>query len=174
MTVSDISRIIVQRSQSFGLRSSAAFFIMENVSWGLFRWGECDLLICSKALYLTDIEVKTSISDLKADFLKKKWKPNHYKGKAFIRDIKYHYYAIPEELQTRATPILEEHRPNSGIIIVSRKLRCAESDYYTESCKTLKKAKANSKAKALAQNKLLNLARLSMFRYWRDDGKLQV
>jgi hypothetical protein len=167
LTASEIVRIIVGRSNRFSLRGSNVFFLMENVSWGLFNWGEVDLLVCSKALYLTDIEVKVSISDLNADFQKKKWDETHRKGKSFLKDIKHHYYAIPKELVDRAVPIIEEFRPNSGIIIVNKVLRDGLSKHYAEFCQVKKTAKANSKAKPMKPNSIINLARLAMFRYWR-------
>ena len=170
IAASEIARIIVERSSRFGLRGSNVFFLMENVSWGLFRWGECDLLVASKALYLTDIEIKVSISDLRADFVKRKWDSEIREGKSFLKDIKYHYYAIPMELKDRAIPIIEECRPNSGIIVVRKTLvGDGPSAYYTEGCQIKKQAKANGKAKPMKEKNLLNLARLSMFRYWRND-----
>ncbi len=163
MTASDMARIIVEKSGRFSLRGSNVFFLMENVSWGLFNWGEVDLLVCSKALYLTDVEIKLSISDLRADFRKRKWRSNRFKA-----DIKHHYYAVPKEIEVRAISVIEQHRPNSGIIVVEKKL-CGSggNEYHIESCRVLKQSKANNKAKAFPGDKLINLARLSMFRYWR-------
>ena len=168
MNESIISRIIVQRSSLFSLRSSGVYFLMRNVSWGLFCWGEVDLLVCSKALYLTDIEIKTSIIDLKADFRKKKWGTNHLVNKEFLKDIKYHYYAIPEELSDKAISIINEFKPNSGILIIKRVLKNSGGGYYIESCRVEKRAKANKLAKPMKTENVINLARLAMFRYWRD------
>jgi len=157
LTAKDIAWTIVNRSKRFALRSSNVFFLMENVSWGLFNWGEVDLLVCSKALYLTDIEIKTSISDLKADFKKKKWGV----WGNFKRDIKYHYYAIPEDLYDKAKIIIDKHQPNSGIIVVKR-------NRFDTSCKIVKKAVASKLAKPMKERNIINLARLAMFRHWRD------
>lgn len=41
--------------------------IVPNVSWGLGLRCECDLLIVSQRRYATEIEIKVSKSDIKAD-----------------------------------------------------------------------------------------------------------
>ncbi len=158
LTAKDIAWTIVNRSKRFELRSSNVFFLMENVSWGLFGWGEVDLLVCSKTMYLTDIEIKLSLNDLRADFKKNKWKI----WSGFTTDIKYHYYAIPEDLYDKAKIIIDEHQPNSGIIVVKR-------NGINTSCKVVKKAVASKLAKPMKEKNMINLARLAMFRYWRAD-----
>lgn len=162
----DIANILVRCYGPCSLRASRAKFIMENVSFGLFRWGEVDLLVCSKSGYLTDIEIKTSISDLKADFRKKKWIDPYYR-----RDVKYHYYAIPEQLKDKAIELIEENQPKSGIILVKHELvdKGGVSDYYSDNAWCIKNAKMSKEARALRDKDFINLARLAMFRYWRNN-----
>lgn len=74
-----------------------------------FRY-ELDLLVFSPAGYATEIEIKTSMSDLKADFKKR-----------FQHDsslIKYLYFAIPLDMAYKAEPLITEAHPRAGIIIV--------------------------------------------------------
>lgn len=70
---------------------------------------EADLFVISKSRYATEIEVKLTLSDWKADFKKKKH--------ATLKWIKYFYYAIPEEL---ADKIPNEVDPRYGIIVCSQ------------------------------------------------------
>ena len=44
--------------------------IVPNISWG-FKIHECDMLVIRQTNYAVEIEIKRSISDLKADFKKK-------------------------------------------------------------------------------------------------------
>ena len=60
--------------------------IVCNVYFGLLKY-EADMLVMNKTGYLTEIEIKRSLSDLKADF-SKKHKHNDKKIKAF-------YYCVP-------------------------------------------------------------------------------
>lgn len=79
-----------------------------NVSWGLLNH-EADMLVMSKAGYLTEIEIKRSLSDLKADF-KKKHDHSH-------KLIKKFYYAVPESLLEECKDLIMEHKQwASGII----------------------------------------------------------
>lgn len=81
--------------------------IVPNVSWGLYLKHECDMLVLDKQNRFTEIEIKISKSDLKADFSKK----HGHKSKIISRLV----YAIPENLLETALELL----PNdSGIIIV--------------------------------------------------------
>ena len=79
--------------------------IVPNVSWGMFIH-ECDLLIISRDNYATEVEIKISKSDLKAD-QKKKHEHNS-------RKIKYLYFAIPDYLYEYKDLIPER----AGIITV--------------------------------------------------------
>ena len=61
---------------------------------------EADLMIISKARYATEIEVKTSLADWRADFKKGKHQEHKF--------IKYFYYAVPAELVDKAPPEIPE------------------------------------------------------------------
>ena len=78
-------------------------------NWSDLVMFETDLLILSRSKYATAIEIKVSKSDLKNDLNKKhisqidKWV---YNGKFgfdhYFSNLKYFYYAVPEELQQDA------------------------------------------------------------------------
>ena len=132
----------------FGYRQNQ---IVPNVSYGL-GLHEVDLLIVSKSGYCTEIEIKVSISDLKADFKKE----HHHKSKK----IKYFYYAIPEELKEKALPLIPEH---AGLIVVkAHTLNVWEASY----CSIVKSPIVNKNARTLTSDELIKLGHLASMRIW--------
>lgn len=132
----------------FGYRQNQ---IVPNVSYGLWIH-ECDLLIVSQAGYCTEVEIKISISDLKADFKKEH---QHKSNK-----IKYFYYAIPEDLKDKALPLIPEH---AGLIIVkAHTLNVYETSY----CQIIKLPIVNKQARALTVEERIKLGSLASMRIW--------
>jgi len=90
--------------------------IIPNVKYGICynnkELHECDLLVLSKSKYATEIEIKISKSDFKADF-KKKHKHDHILIKNF-------YYAVPEELEEFAVDMIENNNPDAGLYVVKK------------------------------------------------------
>jgi len=122
--------------------------IVPNVSWCL-GLHECDLLICSKAGYCTEVEIKISKSDL----IKDKEKGHGHKSKK----IKYLYFAIPEELNR---PDVIEHIPShSGILVVI-------DGKYSLSTKELRPPVKNGECRALTDKERYEMARLGALRMW--------
>jgi len=77
----------------------------------LFGW-EMDLALVSKSDYLTEVEIKLTLSDWKIDCKKMKFLNPQYAQKMF-KHIKYFYYAVPEKL----LPKMPDHvSPDTGII----------------------------------------------------------
>ncbi len=118
---------------------------------------ECDLLVVSNSEYLTEVEIKISISDLKADF-----KKGHSHKDENIRNF---YYAIPSELKEKAIPLIPD---SAGILIVHKRNSGRFSVDKYRRCKTNKKA---DKTKDIV---LLKLGRLSNLRYWNTRIKMDV
>lgn len=87
--------------------------VVPNVSWGFLNH-EADILVMSKSGYLTEIEIKRSLSDLRADFKKKH---DHSDER-----IKYFYYCVPLSLLQDAIDLCVEHkRIVSGVITYTEK-----------------------------------------------------
>lgn len=110
-------------SNHFGIRTN---LIVPNVSWGL-GVHECDLLICSKAGYCTEVEIKRSASDLKKDASK----GHNHKSKK----IKYLYFSIPSYLSKYV-----EYIPlNAGIFIITskHKVYCIAKPIQNKDCRPL-------------------------------------
>jgi len=124
----------------FGIRQN---LIVPNVSWGL-GVHECDLLICSKAGYCTEVEIKISASDLKKDLDK------YHQHKS--KKIKYLYFAIPSYLASSI-----EYIPNrAGIFIITsqRRVFC------------IAKPLQNKECRPLTEKEQYEMARLGALRIW--------
>lgn len=128
-----------------------ANLIVPNVSWGLINH-ECDLLILTNCGYATEIEIKISRSDLKAD---KKKNHGHESYK-----IKRLYFAISDNIDTNFA--LNEIPSRSGLIVVSE----------DKPIKIIKEAVINKTAKKFSEADRYQLARLGAMRIWRLKRKV--
>ncbi|RRD39321.1 DNA repair protein MmcB-related protein [Leptotrichia sp. OH3620_COT-345] len=104
---------------------------------------ECDILAVSEAGYATEVEIKISISDLKADFKKE----HNHKSEV----IKNFYYCVPENLLEKALPII----PLTCGILLATEI----------GIKKYRTCKKNKKARAMSEREIAEIWRLSMFRY---------
>lgn len=131
--------------------------IVPNASWGA-DVHECDLLICSNANYLTEIEIKVSKSDIKKDLQKRH---KHRSDK-----IKRLYFAMPESLffKKGVAELIPEH---AGIILV--KEICGTTHDVTIE----RPAKNNVNAHPIGMEEKYNLARLAGLRIWSLKERLQ-
>lgn len=161
LTLEQIEVAIIKR-QEYNIRSNT---VIPNCSWG-FLDHEADLLIMSKSGYLTEIEIKRSLSDLKADFKKKH---DHSDDR-----IKYFYYAVPEKLVQNCIDLcLEHNRVVSGIIGYS------ETGYIRHFPIPYHGRGQGSYQRQLPSRKLfieeqLKLAQLGCMRVWKLKEKLST
>lgn len=118
---------------------------------------ECDLLGVTNSGYLTEIEIKISISDLRADFKKK-----HSHGGDFIRNF---YYAVPEYMLGKTLELIDK---DAGIIVVSENEVGKRSSF---NAKIYRKPKPNKKAKPLTDTMKAKLFRLGCIKYWSMASK---
>lgn len=118
--------------------------IVPNVFWGLGLNYECDLLIVSQGHYATEVEIKVSVSDIKAD-LKKRWNA-HRSDK-----IRRFYYAVPDYLKDcESLPV------DCGLITVDENLRC----------KTVRPPRLTKHARKLSDNEVNKILHLGCMRIW--------
>ena len=82
LSVHDIERLIC------GHYDIRKHIIVPNVSWGFFREHEADVVVITKANYLTEIEIKRSWHDFLKDFRKDSYHSDNR--------IKSFYYCVPE------------------------------------------------------------------------------
>lgn len=120
---------------------------------------ECDILIVTKNRYLTEVEIKISLSDLKADFKKK----HQHKDE----NIKNFYYAFPEEMKEKALELIPKE---CGILIAVKK----ESGIPYRKIECYRKPKINKEAKPINNIVLSKIYRLGYLRYWNYRTSKEV
>lgn len=121
--------------------------IVPNVSWGFGLSYEIDLLVVSPAKYCTEVEIKISASDIKADI--KKDVKAHKSNK-----VKYFYYAVPHYL------VDCEHLPKDcGLLSV----KWRGSDLTVE---TIRPPRLNKNARKLTDEEIIKLNSLASMRMW--------
>jgi hypothetical protein len=126
--------------------------VVPNVSWGL-EIHEVDVLVVRPSGYAIEVEIKTSVSDLKADSKKLH---GHRSGK--IREL---WFAIPSSIYDKAL----QHIPDrAGILIV------AETSYYP---RAMRNADVDSSARKLHPDELRHLSHLGCMRVWGLKRKLE-
>lgn len=121
--------------------------IVPNVSWGFHGSHEMDLFVVKKSGYCLEVEIKISLSDLKADF-----KKNHKHKSRYTREF---YYAFPSNFYEKFEPIIPEH---AGIIVCERNLSGIVLS------KLKRKAKINTLAKPLSIDDQMKIRRLGCLR----------
>jgi len=123
--------------------------IVPNVSWGLGFRHELDMLIVSPVGWATEIEIKVSLSDLKADTHKRH---NHESPK--LRQL---YFAVPEKLEAHAMELIPER---AGLIVIR------DDPRYRYRVDIAKSPKINSMARKLTPAEITKLGHLAAMRIW--------
>jgi len=108
--------------------------IVNNFCYVIHRLHECDLLILSCSNYATEVEIKVSPGDLRADSKKK-----HGHVSDFIRRF---YFAVPEELEELALELIPER---AGLFVVEKRVNSRSKFYCT--VRLSRQCKNNTKAK---------------------------
>ena len=127
------------------------WFDNKTMLWKEIVNHECDILIVTKNHYLTEVEIKISLSDLKADFKKK----HQHKDE----NIKNFYYAFPEEMKEKALKLIPKE---CGILIAVEK----ECGIPYRKIECYRKPKINKEAKPINDIVLSKIYRLGYLRYW--------
>ena len=135
--------------------------IVPNVYWGM-GIHECDLLIVSKAGYLTEVEIKITRSDLKADA--KKW---HGHRSDIIKRL---FFALPDYLES--IDCIEMVPERAGIIIIKPKDNVPGEYPYSPRCREIRPARRNKVAGKISDRDRYKIARLGTLRIWALKRKL--
>lgn len=122
--------------------------IVPNVWWGLNFKHEIDVLVLTPANYAYEIEIKTSTSDLRRDFLK----PHAH---ASTR-IRRHYFCVTEKLVPLAKALIEAKAPEWGLIEV----------YGHQMMRIIRHPKPNKLAKPFTVEERQKLYDLASMRIW--------
>jgi hypothetical protein len=143
-----------------GFLNWRANLIVPNVTWGM-DVHECDLLVCTRASYLWEVEIKVSKADLKKDAEKR-----HGHHSALIKHL---YFAIPTYLTDCADLIPER----AGIITVEHPAR---DDSWlgrrVRSVRKIREPQTNVAARPISEAQRYKLARLGAMRIWGLSNKL--
>ena len=151
MTTLDIEIAV---AEYFNIRKN---IIIPNISWG-FGIHECDILICTNAGYLYEVEIKISLPDLIKD--KEKWHQHRHKK------IKKLYFAIPQSLL-----MFSQYIPEHAGILVIKQIRLKDITYYK--CSKVKDAK-NNNTLLLTLKEKFKLTRLGTMRIFGLKKKIRV
>ena len=136
--------------------------MVPNVSWGLLPY-EADFIIMTPNGYLTEIEIKRSFEDFKADF-----KKNHEHNDERI----YHfYYCVPVSIKDKVIEFLNETYKYSGERSKPALLTYNELGSITKERYGYSTARRNPKVRKLFLEEQLKLAKLAAFRYWSTEEK---
>jgi hypothetical protein len=158
-----VSRVLAKHRR-WGYRSNLA--LVPNVSWG-FLGHEADILCCSKAKYLTEIEIKVTLLDWKADKSKRKWSGDPNKPFAREARIKNFWYAAPYQLAVRWEEVgIPEF---AGVLGVSKARKWTQG--YVD---VIKKAKDIPTHRKLRDDEVIKLLRLGALRYWDCSNTLET
>jgi hypothetical protein len=135
------------------------WIVVPRVSWGL-ESHECDIFALSGNNYAHEVEIKISISDLRADFKKS----HHHESRD--NKIRCLWYAAPKEMQES---ILELVPQNAGIILVYESVN--KGHRYKLRTEIIRKPKRNMSARKLTDEEKIKLCRLGTMRYWSITRK---
>jgi hypothetical protein len=133
--------------------------IVPNVSWGM-HMHECDLLIVSKAGYLTEVEIKVTRADLRAD--KKKW---HGHRSPVIKRL---FFALPDYLEK----CIDMVPKRAGIILIKPKDNVPGEYPYSPRCREIRPAQRQKGAGKITDADRYKIARLGALRIWNLKRKL--
>lgn len=151
LTIDKIELAIVNS----GLFNKRTDIFVPNVSWGLLNH-EADMVIMTKSGYLTEIEIKRSWEDFKADFKK----PHGHDDE---RVYKF-YYSVPSLIKDKVIELLR-----TKLEFIPAVLSYTEEGVVTD----LKIGSPNTnRGRKLFLEEQLTIARLGCMRVWNLKQKL--
>lgn len=139
--------------------------------------GRADLIVLTRARYITEVEIKVSVADWKQDLKKPKWSQRPLSKDPFwdermrehLSNRRAHvarfFYAIPETLESKIPDGLPE---GVGIIVV----RQGGGKYGYDRVDTLREA-VRRKSKPMSEAEFNGMMTTCYYRYWRTYHDLQ-
>lgn len=153
--------INIAKSRDFNFSQKLVVFNVFGTGSVLPIWHECDVLVCTNAGYLTEIEIKRSYADFLNDFKKEHDHQSKY--------IKNFYYCVPEKIKDKVIGFLdsfenrEDWRTKAGIIVFYE-----DNDWID----ILKAPKPNEECVKITLEQKLYLARLGSMRVMNLKKKI--
>lgn len=148
MTARDIELAVALH---FGVRQN---IIVPNVSWGMFRDHEADMIVLRSSGWADEIEIKVTAADIRADL-----KKNRGRGHARPSTVRCLWFAVPEHLSRHSDiPAVV------GILSVSddRKVSLVRPPF------------VNPAARKLTDKETRQLMRLGCMRIWALKKHLSI
>lgn len=102
-TIEEIEVALAEHKDFHFVRNLVAFNVLGESRF-LPLYHECDMLVCSKSGYLTEIEIKRSWSDFLADFKKR-----HEHACKYGIITKQFFYCLPSGCLEKAYDVLDQH-----------------------------------------------------------------
>ncbi|MCK5235878.1 MAG: hypothetical protein KAR06_02740 [Deltaproteobacteria bacterium] len=81
-------------------------------------FGDCDIVGINPSGYLIEVEVKTSVGDLKKEAKKRKHKFTTWRGTRHPRTA-YFYFALPRTIYWKCLEFIRDNFPDYGVLTVS-------------------------------------------------------
>lgn len=162
LTVKEIEYLLIYKSGMFNVRYDV---IIPNLSWGLLNH-EADLAIVNKTGYLTEIEIKRSLADLRADFKKDVY---HCDERVY-----QFYYCLPLAIKDKAFEVFDQHQDKIMQMLGSTTYYHPAIIFYDENGRMTKENPwaAHKRGRKLFLEERLTVARLASCRYWDLRKKL--
>lgn len=150
----DQIHLAIRNSNIWDKRSD---IMIPNLSWGLLPY-EADFVVVNKSGYMTEIEIKRSLKDFKADF-KKCHKHDDERIYKFA-------YCVPESICERAVSFIREQNPDKPDYMLPAVIYYSEDMciWFTE-LKYFDNYNAPKRRKLFLEE-MLTVARLGQLRYW--------
>lgn len=157
------TRLSVQQIQ-LGLRNSDLFnqrsdIIVPNLSWSILPY-EADLIGISRSGQVTEVEIKRSLADLRADY-----KKDHRHDASCVT---YFYYCVPEKLVEKAKTVILENEQKRSVVPITEK-DCPALLYYNENGQIFHTDFGKAKRFGFHQSSSddrENAGRMASLRYW--------
>jgi hypothetical protein len=132
------------------------YTIVPNVSYGFGLNHECDLLLLDKKLRLTEVEIKISRSDLRADF-----KKTHGHRSRYISRL---IYAVTEDILDTALEIVPKE--NGIVVVKQRQIGNPETGHVVNRCEWVRQCQHDKTKQPITESRALELTRLGCMRIW--------
>lgn len=149
-------QLALRNSDLFNQRSD---IIVPNLSWSVLPY-EADLIGISKSGQITEVEIKRSIADLRADY-----KKDHRHDADCVT---YFYYCVPEKLAEKAEKVILECEQKRYMVPISEK-DCPALLLYNEKGEILHTGFGRAKRTGYHETGLSdreNAGRMASLRYW--------
>ncbi len=159
MTTREIEHAIVHN----WLKDMTRYTIIPRLGFGLLNH-EADLAIISQSGELTEVEIKRSLTDLKADFHKEKFHQDE-------RVYKF-YYCLPISIMQDAFRLFDKHKDLIKQMLGTTEYRRPAVLWYDESGIITACGYARTKGRKLTTEERAIAGRLMSIKYW--DVQLNI